>query len=89
MRIKSEFGRKTYQHIVVSIVPGVVEIPHSMLEPHQVLHGIPGAAGVDHCLPVLADAEGSLGHVGSIPLVDVPLQRAQAGLAAIQLDDPA
>jgi hypothetical protein len=89
MRIKFESGRKTYQHILVNIVPGIVELAHAALEPRQVLHSAPGAAGVNHNLPVLAHTEGGFGKVGGVPLIDVPLKRTQVGRAAVQLDNPA
>ena len=89
MRIKFEFGRKTYQHVLVDVVPSVVELAHAALKPRQVLHGVPGAAAVQHNLPVLAHAEGGFGNIGGVPFIDIPLKHAQVGRAAVQLDNPA
>jgi hypothetical protein len=69
-------------------MPGVVKLPHSILEASQVLHSVPVAAGVNHHLPIFANTKGSVGNVESIPFIDIPLQRAQVGLTAIQLNDP-
>jgi hypothetical protein len=88
MRMKFEPGRKTYHHVLINVVLGIVELTHAALKPHQVLHRVPGATMVHHNLPVL-DAEGGFSHVGSIPGIDVLLERTQVVRVAVQLDDPA
>jgi hypothetical protein len=52
IRIKFKSGRKTYQHIMVNVVPGVVKLVHAALEPVHVLHHVPEAMGIHHRLPI-------------------------------------
>ena len=79
---------KAYQHVVVGIMPGVVEFLHGLLKPAEVLHGAARAAAVNHHLPILADAASGFGKVGKVPPVHKALQPPQVGIAAIKFDDP-
>jgi hypothetical protein len=89
IRMKFESERETYQHIVVNIVPSIVKLAHTTLEPVHVLHRVLEAVGIHRKLPVLAQPEGSFSHVREITVVDILLKRAQVSLAAVQLNDPA
>ena len=56
MKRKFKFRYEAYQHVVVGIVPGVVELLYGMLKPAEVLHGAAAAAGVAYHFTVLANA---------------------------------
>ena len=70
-------------------MPGVVKLLDGMLQPAKMLHGAAGAAAVDYQLLILANAEGGIGKVGNVPLIHVPLEPTQVGVATVKFDDPA
>ena len=89
MMLKFESGKKTYQYVLVNVVPGIVEFAHALLQSMHVLNRVLGAASIHHRQSVFAQAKGCFSDIRDVPLIGVSLKRAQVSLAPLQLNNPA